>query len=643
MESRNLFRVRTAEHFVEDDGFLRLFGPTALDFFDPDDMWGRTRIIRSARGGGKTSILRIFSPRSLLAVAALSKDPKVVPIFEKLCRLDALGSDGSVKVMGVMLSMFSNYPVIEQLGLDRRMQDALFFSMVASKIAIAALRSACELKELEFPDGLGGILVGRPDDPNIPAAIPVPCSGKDLYEWASETERRVHDAIEGGAGGGCAGIAGHETLAILRVVQSSNMQYRGAPVAHRTLVMLDDVDKLTGPQRASLSRTLADLRVPGVWLAERLEALRADELLAPNGTRGREYAHPVTLERFWRRNPSKFKSLLREISDKRAAPPGEYDGNAFSANLDDSLGQDHKGAWDGILHEQRSRVTAKFGKLLKYREWIDSIDDDPDPIAGAVKWQSLELAITRENKTGQTRLNEDMPLERDQFLSTMPSLKVVSGYLVATKHKIPYCYGFDDLCTLSSSNVQQFLGLASDLFDDMMAAKMLDGDKHITAVRQDKILRNAADERWEEIAQTIDCPGLERFLDNMAEFCTAQTLQPGSPYQGVTGIAISAHDQRILQQQSMKGTNPRYVALANVLSTCFGHNILEPNPDFKQGQRGSKHLVIYMNRLLCLRYGLPLQYGGWREKTLETLCGFMERGRRTAGKKGVPHPLEAAA
>ena len=645
MQSRNLFRVRTAEHFVEDDGFLRLFGPTALDFFDPDDMWGRTRIIRSARGGGKTSILKIFSPQSLHAVAALSRDPKVAPIFEKLCSLGALGSDKSVKVMGVMLSMFSNYPIIEQLGLDRRMQDALFFSMVASKIAIAALRSACELKRLEFPADLGGIQVERPDDPNIPAAIPVPCSGKDLYEWASKTERRVHDTIEGGAGGekGYAGIAGHETLAILRVVQSSNMRHGGAPVAPKTLVMLDDVDKLTSSQRANLSQTLADLRVPGVWMAERLEALRADELLAPNGTRGREYAQPVTLERFWRRNPSKFKSLLREISDKRAAPPGEYDGNAFSANLDDSLGQDPKGVWDDILHEQRSRVTERFGKMLKYRELIGGMDDDPDPIAGAVKWKSLELAITRENKTGQTRLNEDMPLDRGQFLAAMPPLRVVSRYLVATKYKIPYCYGFDDLCTLSSSNVQQFLGLASGLFDDMMAAKMLDGDRRITAVRQNKVLRTAADERWEEIVQTIDCPGLERFLDNMAEFCTAQTLLPGAPYLGVTGIAISAHDQRVLQQQSTKGTNPRYVALANVLSTCFGHNILEPNPDFKQGQRGSKHLVVYMNRLLCLRYGLPLQYGGWREKTLESLCGFMERGRRMAGKEGVPHPLEAAA
>lgn len=645
MKSRNPFRVRTAEHFVEDDGFLRLFGPTALDFFDPDDMWGRTKIIRGARGGGKTSILKIFSPRSLLTAAALSEDPKVAPIFERLCRLGALGGDGSVKVMGVMLSMFSNYPAIEQIGLDRRMQDALFFSMVASKIAIAALRSACELKELEFPAGLGGIRVGRPGDPNVPAAIPAPCSGKDLYEWASETERRAHDAIEGGAvgGEGYAGIAGHETLAILRVVQSTNMRHGGAPVAPRTLVMLDDVDKLTGPQRASLSQALADLRVPGVWMAERPEALRADELLAPNGTRGREYARPATLERFWRRNPSKFKSLLREISDKRAAPPGKYDGNALSANLDDSLGQDPKGVWEDILHEQRSRVAERFGRLSKYRELIGGMDDGPDPIAGAAKWKSLELAITRENKTGQARLNEDTPLDRGQFMAAMPPLGAVSRYLVAAKYKMPYCYGFDDLCALSSSNVRQFLELASGLFDDMMAAKMLDADRRITAVRQDRILRSAADERWEEIVQTIDCPGLERFLDNMAEFCAAQTLLPGAPYLGVTGIAISARDQRVLQRQSTKGTNPRYAALANVLSTCFGHNILEPNPDFKQGRRGSKHLVVYMNRLLCLRYGLPLQYGGWREKTLEALCGFMERGRRTAGKEGVPHPLEAAA
>lgn len=631
MKTKNLFRIRTAEHFDENAQFLRLFGPSALDFFDPDEMWQKIQIIRSARGGGKTSILRIFSPRSLLEIASHSEDREITPLYRKLSDLGVFGRDGSVQVMGVLLSMFSNYPVLEQLGLDHTRQNMLFYSMLASKMTVATLRSVCELRRLGFPEGLDEIEVGRPDDPHIPSSIPVPCNGRKLYNWASETERSIHDSLESGSNA-CPCRAGHETLSVMRVLQSENILYKNNPVAKRTLIMLDDVDKLTPTQRSNLFCGLADLRMPGVWIAERLEALENDELLAPNGTLGREYGQPVMLERFWRSHPPKFTALLRAISNKRDS--------SFESHLRKTLDFDPGISLEAVRDKVQGHVVSKFIRHANYREVIASRGgqlSSLDPLDSAIKWKALHLIMERHSERKQTTLTGE-PLPIYKIDETLPSLRSISNYLVCIENNLPYCYGFDDLASLASSNIQQFLGLASDICDEMITAKTLELDKDITATRQYEILRAAAERRWNEIVKTVHCDGLIIFLDNMAKFCLDETTRTGSPYKAVTGVALPISNLQRLQRRQM-GKNPRYDMIANVLSTCFAHNILEPNPDVNQGSRGAKHLVIYLNRLLCLNYGLPLQYGGWRDKSLESMCSFLD-AKRDVSTVPIPRALE---
>ena len=634
MRSKNLFRIRTAEHFDENAHFLRLFGPLALDFFEPGEMWQKIQIIRSARGGGKTSILRIFSPESLLEISSRSQNGAIAPLYNKLRGLGVFGSDGSVRVMGVLMSMLSNYPVLERLGLDRGRRDMMFYTMVASKMTVATLRSVCRLKSLEFPGGLEDVRIGRPAAP-VPEAFPVACSGLEMYNWASESERSIHDSLEGGAGQVChPWRSGHETLAILHALQSGNILHRGRPVAHRTLLMLDDVDKLTAAQRSGLFRALADLRVPGVWVAERLEALQNDELLAPNGTLGREYGKPVMLERFWRKSPARFARLLREIADKREA--------SFAGNLPDALDRDPDSHAARTLCGIGDAVRSRFGDREKYKGWFRAVQGRPAPLDDAIEWTSLRLLIERDRNNAQKTIVDSEPLPADGIPDALQSLRSTSKYLVCAENRLPYCYGFGDLAALSSSNIQQFLGLAGSLLDEMMTARTLGLDAAISPARQYEILCGAADERWDEIVKTVHCDGLVTFLENMAKFCMEQTTLAGSPYRAVTGIAISAANQERLRRRSV-GENPRYDAVANVLSTGFAHNILEPNPDVSQGARGSKHLVIYLNRLLCLKYRLPLAYGGWREMTLESVSRLLDAVHPDAAAVPIPRALEVAA
>ena len=58
----NPFKIRFSENIVSDSNFLSLFESRALDLLPENGLWDRVQIFRSAPGGGKTSIFKIFTP-----------------------------------------------------------------------------------------------------------------------------------------------------------------------------------------------------------------------------------------------------------------------------------------------------------------------------------------------------------------------------------------------------------------------------------------------------------------------------------------------------------------------------------------------------------------------------------------------------
>jgi hypothetical protein len=90
-------------------------------------------------------------------------------------------------------------------------------------------------------------------------------------------------------------------------------------------------------------------------------------------------------------------------------------------------------------------------------------------------------------------------------------------------------------------------------------------------------------------------------------------------------------DKRSLQDRSFLGRNPGLSLLAEVLAAAIANNLLEPQLDYKV--KGSTWMVLNLNRLLCVNFDLPLQYGGFKERNLGVLYQWM-----TAGYK----PIQAA-
>ena len=121
MISRNPFRVRATEYIEGEWNFISLFGLGALDIFDKEDMWTKIQIIRSARGGGKTSLLRIFSPKSLNEIySSHNNDRNIKALYKKLQSFNVLSDEKGIQVLGIYLSLFGNYPILNQLGFSEK-------------------------------------------------------------------------------------------------------------------------------------------------------------------------------------------------------------------------------------------------------------------------------------------------------------------------------------------------------------------------------------------------------------------------------------------------------------------------------------------------------------------------------------------
>ena len=114
---RNPFRIRFSENIMSDSDFLRLFGPGALDLLPKDGLWDRVQIFRSAPGGGKTSIFRIFTPNSLRHLHASRVSDDYKELYNRLRNIDAI-SESEPRVLGVYLSCARVYAGLEDLSFE---------------------------------------------------------------------------------------------------------------------------------------------------------------------------------------------------------------------------------------------------------------------------------------------------------------------------------------------------------------------------------------------------------------------------------------------------------------------------------------------------------------------------------------------
>jgi hypothetical protein len=196
---------------------------------------------------------------------------------------------------------------------------------------------------------------------------------------------------------------------------------------------------------------------------------------------------------------------------------------------------------------------------------------------------------------------------------------------LAKEFKLPYYFGADRVARLASLNIQQFLGLGGEVFEEATAAELLRKITALPAERQHSLMKAMAKQLWEEIPRRVrHGRELRQFIESVGRFAHWYTYRPTAPNDpGVTGTAIRMSERAQLLAESISGKRKDMVRLADTLTSALAHNLLVAQLDYNC--KKEKWMLLNLNRLLCVHFDLPLGYGLYKEKPLATLCQWLEK------------------
>lgn len=630
MEYINPFELLKSEYLESTSKFHALYGSQMVDILldRKDSLWSNLHIIRSAPGAGKTSLLRLFTTESLISIYQNRKVHEYQELYSVAKKLEAIDS-GGVKILGVLLTRDLSYAQIEDLDIDKNVKESLFLTLLNARALMRILEAICFDNNVSLSNGLKDIKINIREDSDVGfSTLFGSGTGKILYENASRIERQICRTIDSVS-------YKLETptvrnLVVWNTLTPNALIYKDAPINKQVLIMLDDVQYFAPSQRILIFELLQNALPVARWVAERYQALEKEEIIQVGAHENREYVIH-RLEEWALENSSKNKFLkgLGDIANKRIMLSQIVDVSSFEALL--QMPEADQNVWQrckNSLEEICSRIITNTQYESRFKNWIEETTNfNGDELEKAIEWRRTQILIERKRIRGNSLfLDEDLPVEEMDKMDSS-AIRNAARLFLCKEFDIPYYYGFDVFKALSSGNVEQFLQICGAEFAELVASATLKRSKHpiLSCDRQQLILKELAKNRLDEIPGSItNGVRIKNLVLNIAHQAQLHTYRPTAPYApGVTGIAISVRDKNLLCDKAFLDKNQSLEIVANVLSDALAYNILEMRPSVFCKQQ--EWVVLYLNRLYCTYYWLPLEYGGFKEQKIEVLSRWIEK------------------
>lgn len=610
---RNPFKMRASEKIESDVNFLRLFSPEVLNVLieqqKEQDLWGNVLFIRSSAGAGKTSLLRIFEPGLLSLVHNHKGNTDYKETHSKLKILGVIDNK-KVLALGVLIKCTRNYELLEEIDISPHHKKRLFYALLNSRLILATLKRVTELKSLNFPDDLDQITFDYKDNHNYFKKINLPCTGKDLFEWASNLEVEIYEVLDSFLTVDYDSIEGHDELFSIYSLNPEYIRFNGEQVAEKVIFMIDDAHKLSKNQRKSLFEYITEQRqYCSVWISERLVKIEDFSSFL-----NRDY-NEINLESFWSNNTAKFNKALLQISLSRASYSTEGI-TSFREYLSDFIeASTYKSKLSTAINKSIAELSKVSSFNSKFSEWVDylvnEIGEEITPERAYLIRKAILLIHRDENKN---QLDFNFSLSKEQLLEGNSELISVGKLFLNRYDKIPYYYGFSNLSKISSNNIEQFLSFASEIFEGILSNSIAGKNPSLTAERQEKIIKKVVAQKWDELDILLpNSLEVKRFINNLGTFLQSKTFSDTASYApGITGFAIHQKSTLQLIKDEDWEESKFYDPLREVMKTCLAYNLFEVQKVI-QGKKGQQWDVYYLNRWLCVMYNLPLQLGGWNK------------------------------
>lgn len=645
MRERNPFLIRTAERISNEDDFIKLFSPKIIeiirDNLEGHSLWNQFFRFQSSPGGGKTSLLRLFSPAILFRLKQIYKtrvdsNADIDSLFKNLKLLEVYNQNEELNVLTTYISCASDYDNISNLNENENKKKRLFFSLMNARIIISFVRTFLEFLKVKkpganFKDELKKLKIIPNSLSSIPSDFPLECNGLELYSWSGKLEQTIYKEIDG-LKNDDENISEHSGLFAIQLLTNSQIHFEDKTnFPENFAIFFDDAQKLALEQYNLLSNEIIEKRPSnGIWFAERLDLFNLDQLWSKDAsTGGRDYVQQINLEEILKRR-SKFKEFSINVAEKRVEKAKDISLNSFPSTLMNEPEIEEK-----KLHNFIESVIKKIGQVSQnktiYHNLIETIKqkDYNHDFEKLCELRILQTLIERKEKKEykEPSLFEDEYL-MEEFEIAKKTLSINDAqYLLSRDFNTPFYFGFDKLVGLSSSNIEQFLAFSGRLFEHILSAKILNKDSSISTFKQESILSAEVEKRWRDLNSLSNSQEIKSLLDSLAKFCASQDDKPGYSYRGVTGFGMNLDDRKRLTNSNFWKDNPHYQIIAKTLTVAIANNLIEISIDRKQGKKGDPpKTLFFLNRWICLKYNLNFGYSGWRKVNLDTLGRWIKRG-----------------
>ena len=619
--ARNAFAIRTSETSSPDEVFSRYFAPEVLSILPQDLFATSALVLRSAPGGGKTSLLRIFTPGPLIQVIRNRNLSPYDEIYRSLTQLGVV-KEGSAHAFGILVPCASGYAEIGP-QLEERTSRPLFRALVNVRLILRTLRALCMLYDLDYPNGLSAITCDYAKALLDEGPIPRTEDLGALRDWAADIESRCLAQLDA-VGNASVDLPLHMHFDAVLWLSQVSFKVHGRLVAARPIAMFDDVHRLRPWQRALLYKELLDHRSgTSVWFAERTDVINPSELLT--GAIPRRDFEEVRIEQAWSNaRPKQYVDFVTSIADRRMVQMRtelESFGDSLSNSVTDHATRDSVAKALPKLEQEIRKLAA--GTSL-FDQWIANAETyDAEPFSKAVEWTKIGILIARERQKSQ-RLLELVPLsEEEREARTGSGVSAAAERFVCTNLGLPYFYGIERVVRLSSYNVEEFLQICAVLYEHIYAQRITrsrsSAPVSVSATSQNIALAKLANKRVKELPRLFTL-GLQaqRIIEAAGQMCREKTYAPNAPYApGVTGIALSSQDREALVKAGRDGPGNPYFELASTISACVAQNLFEVRDNHRQDNK--MWVVLYLNRLFCVHYNLVYHIGGWQRVSLRRL------------------------
>jgi hypothetical protein len=636
---RNPFRSLKVESQESHDLFLKLFQPLAIGALG-DNPWDSVQLIRSAQGGGKTSLLRVFTPECLRRVSTAATTGYIGEIAEALKGVGAL-SDSGPTTLGLYIPLSSTpYATIARTKLGNQDPLHLFYALLDARTILTALRGALTLNGAD-----GDQLERLSFDWSTSDSNPLSefTSARELYDKARNDEREIWRAIDRGNVQSVAHL-GHARPYALEALSQHSLLMDEMKLCERVVVMIDDAHKLASNQRKSLLEHIITARLNvTVWVAERMHAMERYELLALDTSSSARECRRVVLSMWWQRAAeSSVYRFYKDLADKRMQEVGietPFEQVAVSHSASIQTGGDYSKSIENIKNDL-VLLKARDSRFSAVEPVKRPLQSDRDYL---IDLKAVQLYVEGIRSKAQQTFDLDGIVPNPQS-ADLSGLRATAEYQICTQDSLPLYYGANELCKAASWNVDQFLSIAGGIFDQLDAQRVRNSGEAVAPKTQESILRGIARDYWSGLpTRMAGGAKMQLFLQAFAKYALSESLGPTAKYPpGVTGIGITSRDHDRLR--TCAGRDEHLRDLADLLSSAVAHNVIFMKADSKQGKKGDTVTVFYLNRLLCIYFGLPLGLGGWWKRKVDHFALLLKDERMPRSKdERMPRPEDSTA